>query len=226
MRFRDRREAGRALVPLLAHLRQANPLVLALPRGGVPVAAEIAEALDAPLDILIVRKLGAPGYPEFAAGAVVEGHPPEVVRNEEAVRALGIGQDYLDAEAIRQCAEIERQQALYRQSRPPLPWRDRTLILVDDGIATGSTVRAALLALRRPGAGRRVVLAAPVAPDSTAAALRTACDEAVFVETPADFGAVGAFYEDFGQVGDAEVIALLDRAVARHAEGAAGGARE
>ncbi|MFD1112043.1 phosphoribosyltransferase [Pseudoroseomonas ludipueritiae] len=210
MRFRTRAEAGRALARRLGHLRDAAPVVLALPRGGVPVGLEVAAALAAPLDLLLVRKIGAPGYPELAAGAVAE-QDSAVFINEDVVRELDIPRAYLEAEAARQRAEIGRRRGLYRQGRAPLPLAGRSAILVDDGIATGATVRVGLRALARSGA-RRVVLAAPVAPPPVAAVLAGLCDEAVFLATPESFGAVGSFYEDFTQVEDEEVMALLRQA--------------
>ncbi|WP_233553081.1 phosphoribosyltransferase [Teichococcus wenyumeiae] len=210
MMFRNRTEAGRALARRLGHLREAAPVVLALPRGGVPVGFEVATALPAPLDLLLVRKVGAPGFPELAAGAVAEQHPTMLI-NEDVVRDLGISRSYLEQEAARQRAEIERRRGLYRHGRAPLPLEGRTVILVDDGVATGATVRVALQALAQSGAARRIVLAVPVAPPSVAEALRGFCDEAVFLATPEPFGAVGSFFADFTQVEDAEVIALLQR---------------
>jgi putative phosphoribosyl transferase len=210
MRFRNRTEAGRALASHLGHLRQAAPVVLALPRGGVPVGAEVAAALAAPLDLLLVRKIGAPGFPELAAGAVAEQDPAMLV-NEDVVRDLGISRSYLEKEAARQRVEIERRRGLYRHGRAPVPLEGRTVILVDDGIATGATARVGLQALARSGAARRIVLAAPVAPPAVAEMLRGFCDEAVFLATPDRFGAVGNFFDDFTQVEDAEVIALLGR---------------
>jgi putative phosphoribosyl transferase len=211
MVFHDRTEAGRLLAGRLRHLRGAAPVVLAVPRGGVPVGAPIAEALDAPLDLLLARKIGAPGQPELALGAVVEGDPPQTVLNDRIVRALGVSSDEIAREAERQLAEIARRRRLWLHGRPQVPTRGRTAIVVDDGIATGATVRAALAALGRAGAARRV-LAAPVAPRETAEALRELCDEAVFLAEPPDLGSVGAFYADFHQLEDAEVAALLDRA--------------
>lgn len=208
MRFRNRAEAGRLLARHLGHLRDAAPVVLALPRGGVPVGCEVAKALAAPLDLLLVRKIGAPGYPELAAGAVAEQDSAMLI-NEDVVRELDIPRAYLEEEAARQRAEIRRRRALY--GRLPVPLEGRSVILVDDGIATGATVRAGLQALARSGAARRIVLAAPVAPPGVAEMLRAICDEAVFLAMPERFGAVGNFYEDFTQVEDAEVIALLRR---------------
>jgi len=218
MVFRDRTKAGRLLAERLLHLRGADPVVLAVPRGGVPVGIPIAEALDAPLDLLLVRKIGAPGQPELALGAVVEGDPPQTVVNDGIVRALGVSPAEIAREAARQLDEIARRRRLWLRGRPAVSPLGRTAIVVDDGIATGATVRAALAALGRSGAARRV-LAAPVAPRDTAEALRGLCDEAVFLAEPPDLGSVGAFYADFHQLDDAEVAALLDRAGGREGEG-------
>jgi putative phosphoribosyl transferase len=212
-RFSDREEAGRLLAACLTHLKDELPVVLALPRGGVPVAAPIAAALQAPLDVLLVRKIGAPDNPEFGIGAVVDGARPELVVDDELVRQLGVSRDYIEQESRRQLAEIERRRTLYMLGRTPVDPAGRTVIVVDDGIATGGTVRVALRALALSGAGRRV-LAVPVAPSDTAEALRALCDEAVFLDTPARFRAVGDYYRDFHQLDDDEVIALLDQAAA------------
>ena len=219
--LRDRAEAGRLLAQRLGHLRDARPVVFALPRGGVPVALPIAESLGAPLDLLLVRKIGAPGQPELALGAVVEGEPPQTVVNDEIVDLLGVPPAAIAAEAARQLDEIARRRRLWLRGRPAVPPYGRTAVVVDDGIATGATVRAALLALERAGAARRI-LAAPVAPRDTAEALRGLCDEAVFLAEPDDLGSVGAFYLDFRQLDDAEVVALLARAPSGP-KGAAGG---
>lgn len=213
MKFRDRAEAGRYLAERLLHLRDARPLVLALPRGGVPVGLSVANALGAPLDLLMVRKIGAPGDPEYGIGAVVDGHQPETILDEEAVRELRVPPGYIEQQRAHELEEMRRRHALYLRGRPPVSLEGRTVILVDDGIATGVTARAALLGLQRSGAARRV-LAAPVAPPETADALRRSCDEAVFLDEPELFYAVGAFYDDFHQVSDMEVIELLDQAAA------------
>jgi putative phosphoribosyl transferase len=216
--FADRTDAGRRLAAALAHLRDQHPVVLALPRGGVPVGFEVAKALGAPLDVLLVRKIGAPLQPELAAGAVVDGAEPVLVRNEEVVRAYGIEEDWIEAEAARQLAEIERRRRLYCGDRPPVVVRGRTAILVDDGIATGTTVRAALRALARLGPRRRV-LAVPVAPPETVARLAREADELVVLEQPEWMAAVGQFYRDFRQTEDAEVVRLLAEAARlRHGE--------
>jgi putative phosphoribosyl transferase len=199
------------LAERLLHLKGTGPVVLALPRGGVPVALPIAEALGASLDFLLVRKIGAPGQPELALGAVVEGDPPQTVLNDEIVADLGVPPGFVAREEARQLDEIGRRRRLWLRGHPAAQPRGRTVVVVDDGVATGATVRAALLALERAGAARRV-LAAPVAPRDTAQALRALCDEAVFLAEPAHLGSVGACYGDFHQLDDAEVAALLGRA--------------
>ncbi len=216
--FADRTDAGRRLAAAVAHLRDQHPVVLALPRGGVPVGFEVAKALGAPLDVLLVRKIGAPFQPELAAGAVVDGAEPVLVRNEEVIRAYGIEEDWIEAEAARQLVEIERRRRLYCGDRPPVPVRGRTAILVDDGIATGTTVRAALRALARL-APRRRVLAVPVAPPETVARLAREADELVVLEQPEWMAAVGQFYRDFRQTEDAEVVRLLAEAARVHGAG-------
>ncbi len=217
MIFADRRDAGRRLAARLGHLAAEQPVVLALPRGGVPVGFEVARALRAPLDVLLVRKIGAPFQPELAAGAVVDGAEPVIVRNEEVIRAYGIEEDWIEAEARRELVEIERRRARYLGDRPPTPLRGRSVILVDDGIATGTTVLAALRALARLGPRRRV-LAVPVAPPDTLARLASEAEEIVALAQPEWMGAVGQFYRDFTQTSDEEVIRLLAEA-AHHAAG-------
>jgi putative phosphoribosyl transferase len=213
MRFRDRAEAGRRLAERLLHLKDTDPVVLALPRGGVPVAVPIAEALGpAPLDLLLVRKIGAPGNPEFGIGAVVDGHRPEIVLNEEIVESFGISRGHIERQRASELREIERRRALYLHGRRPVDLAGHTAVVVDDGVATGGTVRVALQALAKAGAARRIVLAVPVAPPEAAEALRALCDEAVFLDTPAEFYAVGDHYDDFRQIEDEEVVALLDSA--------------
>jgi putative phosphoribosyl transferase len=206
--FANREEAGRRLAGLLMHLRGSAPVVLGLPRGGVVVAAQVARALEAPLDVLVVRKIPAPEQPELALGAVTDGEQPRLVLNHQIVAALRVSQEDLDRAVAEQLEEVRRRQRLYRDGRPAPPLEGRAVIVVDDGIATGATVAAGLEALRhaRPA---RLVLAVPVGPPEAIAALRSKVDELHCLEAPAHFAAVGAFYRDFRQTADAEVVALL-----------------
>ena len=206
--FADRRDAGRRLAAALRGYARENPLVLALPRGGVPVGYEVARELGAPLDLVFVRKIGAPAQPELGLGAVVDGDDPQLVVNEDVVREVRPPPGYVEAEARRQLAEIERRRQLYRGGRLPEPVANRTVIVVDDGIATGGTVRAVLRALARLGP-RRLVLAVPVAPRDSIRSLRAEADEVVCLATPEPFYAVGAHYDDFAQTEDRDVIELL-----------------
>jgi len=210
MPFSDRTDAGQQLAKALARYRQDKPVVLALPRGGVPVAAEIATALGAPLDLVLVRKIGVPYQPELAAGAVVDGGSPVVVRNEDIIRLAGVSEADFTAIRDRELAEIERRRKLYLGDRAHPALKDRTVIVVDDGIATGATTRAALRAIRtrKP---RKLVLAVPVGPTSTLAELRDEADDIVCLEDHENFGAIGLFYADFSQVADAVVTDLLAR---------------
>ncbi|MBX3622743.1 MAG: phosphoribosyltransferase [Rhizobacter sp.] len=209
--FKDRVEAGQLLARQLSALRLVRPVVLALPRGGVAVAAPVAQALRAPLDLLLVRKIGAPGDPEFAVGAVAEGTPPVVVTEARTLQALGVSQTYVEQQALHEIAEIARRRELYLHGQARTPIAGCTVVVVDDGLATGATVRAALQALDRSEPAR-VVLAVPVAPASTVRALRGLVDDLVCLEQPDLFGGVGAHYRDFHQLEDAEVISLLDAA--------------
>jgi predicted phosphoribosyltransferase len=208
--FPDRAEAGRLLADRLRHYEdRARTVVLALPRGGIVPAAEVASALRLPLDVIISRKLGAPGNPELAIGAIAEGGAPYL--NEEGVALTGASETYLAQEAERQRAEIARRQQRFRDGRSlSLPER-ATVLLIDDGVATGSTAIAAIRALREQGA-ERIVCAIPVAPPDTAETLRGMVDELVVLATPVLFGAVGAFYDDFRQVSDDVVVDLLEHA--------------
>ena len=219
MIFSDRQEAGQRLARQLLRLRAEVPVVLALPRGGVPVAFEVARVLEAPLDVVLVRKIGAPGQPELAAGAVVDGDRPEVVLNEDIVRAFGVTREYIDREVSRQSGENERRRALYCSGRVRVGLAGRVVIVVDDGIATGATVRAALRAIQR-AEPRKLMLAVPVAPPETVADLRSEVDELVCLLQPEQFGSIGRFYADFGQVDDAEVVRLLRRSAAAAAPAA------
>ncbi len=210
--FTDRREAGRKLAERLEHLRPTDPVVLALPRGGVPVAYEVARKLDAPLDVILVRKLGAPLRPEYGVGAIAEGGVKIVDRR--ALAALGLERSDLNAIIAYEQEELERRQRLYRGDRPPISLARRTVILVDDGVATGGTAVAAARAARQRGAAR-VVLAVPVGPPGAERRFTGVVDEFICLETPLGFFAVGAYYRDFGQTSDAEVRELLAAALER-----------
>jgi putative phosphoribosyl transferase len=209
--FRDRADAGRQLAAKLHHLKDKNPIVLALPRGGVPVGFEIARALDAPLDLVLVRKIGVPWQPELALGAVTDGGDPEVFIDRNLAAELAIPEEYITEETARQIAELERRRLVYRAGRAPLEIAGRTAIVVDDGIATGATMRVALLATRRRNPSW-LVLATPVAASDTLDSLRPEADEVVSVDTPIGLGAIGFYYRDFDQVSDAEVTEILVRA--------------
>lgn len=210
--FADRQDAARALASRLAQEHLPGPLVvLALPRGGVPVGAEVARRLNAPLDLLLVRKIGAPWQPELAVAAVVDGPAPEVVVDEPTAADLGADAAYIRREAERGLQEIARRRRLYMHDRPPLPLKGVTAIVVDDGIATGTTVRAALKAVRRRGA-QAVVLAVPVAPHDTLMALRHLVDRLVCLAEPSPFRSVGLHYADFRQLTDDDVMHALEAA--------------
>ena len=206
--FVNRRQAGRLLAEQLLGFKPDHPLVLALPRGGVPVAYEVAEKLDADLDLLLVRKIGAPHHAEFGIGAVVDGDHPQISINQDIVDQLEIPSGYIHNEAHRQLREIERRRHEYLGRRKPVPIADRSVIVVDDGIATGSTVRAALRAIRQQKPAK-LVLAVPVGAPDSILALHRECDELICLVTPEPFYAVGAHYEDFGQTSDDEVRNLL-----------------
>jgi putative phosphoribosyl transferase len=210
MTFRNRKDAGLQLAAKLRRFQQSDPVVLALPRGGVPVALEVARELAAPLDLVLVRKIGAPSQRELAAAAVVDGEKMELVVNQDVVGALRIPRAYLEQEAKREVEEIERRRKAYLGRRGRVPVEGRTAIVVDDGIATGATMRAALRAVRRRKPSR-LVLAVPVALSGTVESLRNEVDEVVCLATPEWFGAIGAFYADFRQLSDEEVRSLLER---------------
>lgn len=206
--FADRSEAGRVLAQRLLGFKDERPVILALPRGGVPVAFEVARTLGAPLDLVLVRKIGAPFQPELAVGAVVDGAHAETVLNEEMVREFQIPESYLAEESARQLEEIERRREVYLAGRRRAPIEGHTAIVVDDGIATGATMEAALRAIRR-AKPKRLVLAVPVAPPDTIERLRPQVDDVVCLATPRLFGAIGTFYEHFQQLTDRAVIELL-----------------
>jgi putative phosphoribosyl transferase len=210
-RLRDRGEAGRLLARQLARFKQERPVVLALPRGGVPVGYEIAKALDAPLDVLIVRKIGAPDNEELGLGAIVEGPEPRIVWNQDILDSLSTPQISLDEVINRELREIGRRTTAYRSDRLPLSVKGRTVIVADDGVATGGTARAALRGIRQSGAAR-TILAVGVAPADTLSMLAPECDGIVCLIVPAPFYAVGAHYDRFDQTSDAEVVALLNAA--------------
>lgn len=206
--FPTREEAGRQLAARLMSHRGRDVVVLALPRGGVPVAAEIARALDAPLDLLFVRKIGLPWQPELAYAAVVDGDPPEVVINEEVARIDPMSATELAAATKREIAEIERRREAYLHGRAPLSVTGREVIVVDDGLATGTTAKAALMALRRRGPST-LILAVPVAPEDTVIEMRSLVDAVVCLAMPEPFRAIGLHYEDFHQLDDEEVLEIL-----------------
>src|SRR5436190_9554016 len=215
MPFRDRREAGRRLAERLSGLRATSPLILGLPRGGVPVAYEVAKALGAPLDILVVRKLGVPFQPELGMGAV--GEDGVRVLNADVLRQAGVTEAQLAQIEAHGRAEVEERAARLRGGHPAIPLQGRTAVIVDDGLATGGTARAAVRVARERGAAR-VILAVPVAPPETVAALRRDADDVVAVETPEPFFAIGGWYSDFSPTSDDEVVELLVRAAVSGAD--------
>jgi predicted phosphoribosyltransferase len=210
MTFANRKDAGYRLAARLENYEDRHPVILAMPRGGVPVAAEVAAALHAPLDLVIVRKIGVPFQPELAMGAVVDGDSPIIVRNEDVIRMAGVTDSEFTAICGKELAEIERRRHAYLGERKPVEVANRPVILVDDGIATGATTRAALrgVRMRKPS---EIVLAVPVAPSDTIEALANEADSIVCLESHLDFAAIGYFYADFTQVSDAEVIETLAR---------------
>jgi putative phosphoribosyl transferase len=213
--FDDRTAAGRSLAQRLAQRDLVDPIVLALPRGGVPVAVEVARLLKAPIDLVLVRKIGVPYQPELAAAAVVDGSAAEVIVNEDTIAMTGMTRADIEEQTQRALAEIERRRELYLKGRTRIPLEGRTLIVVDDGIATGASVRAALKALRRRNP-RRLILAVPVAPIDMVEKLQAEADELVCLATPEPFYAISLHYRDFHQVPDNEVVRLLDAALSSY----------
>lgn len=207
--FKNRREAGIELSNALAgHAGEPDTIVMALPRGGVPVAFETARALSLPLDVWLVRKLGAPGHEELAVGALAMGNIRYI--NEDIMRALHIPQEMLDQVVARESEELSRRNRLYRRGRPVPPLRDKTVIIVDDGLATGATMRAAIESLRQAGA-ERIIVAVPVGSAATCRELEEVADEVICLSRPEPFYSVGQWYRDFAQTSDAEVQDLLAR---------------
>ncbi len=209
--FKDRSDAGRQLAERVAALNLDDPVIYALPRGGIPVAIEVAKRLQAPLDLVIVQKIGAPGWPEVAMGAVVDGDDPQTIINEDVYAATGSDAAGLERARRRELEEIERRRRRYLGDRPHVSPSGRVAVIVDDGLATGATARAALAAVKRQGAAL-TVLAVPVAPAETIDEMRAEADEVVVVHTPAQFWAIGPFYNDFHQLSDDETIELLRQA--------------
>lgn len=215
MRFQDRRAAGRALATrLMEYADQPDVVVLALPRGGAPVGYEVALALNAPLDVFLVRKLGTPGQEELAMGAIASGGIR--VLNPDVVEGLAISERVIDQIAATEGLELARRAQVYRDDRPAMQVKDRIVILVDDGLATGATMRAALIALRQEQP-RRLVAAVPIAPEATCRALGSVADEAICLETPEPFYGVGLWYDDFAPTSDDEVRELLRQSAERGA---------
>jgi predicted phosphoribosyltransferase len=216
MPFKNRSDAGRKLAKALAGYKEQQPVILALPRGGVTVAAEVAAVLNAPLDLILVRKVGVPFQPELAMGAVVDGGAPIIVRNEDVIRLADIDESEFKRICDSELAEIERRRQRYLGSRQRADVSGRTAIVVDDGIATGATTRAALRAtrIRNP---EKLVLAVPVAPTDTVAELRSEADEVICLEDHEFFGAIGTYYADFSQVSDETVVEVLKRFSVRQA---------
>ena len=210
MLFQDRTDAGRQLAKALLKYKSRHPVILALPRGGVPVAAQVAAALDAPLDLLLVRKIGLPSEPELAMGAVADGEEPVIISNTDVIELSDISTQDFDEICETECAEIERRRKRYLGNRVRSEVNGRVAIIIDDGIATGATTLAAIKAvrMRKP---KELVLAVPVAPLDTIKKLHAEADAIVCLDTPREFGAIGYFYRDVPQVSDDEVIALLKR---------------
>jgi predicted phosphoribosyltransferase len=210
MPFKNRSEAGQKLARALSNYKDQHPVILALPRGGVPVAAEVAATLNAPLDLILVRKIGVPFQPELAMGAVVDGGAPIIVRNEDVVQSAGIDETQFKAVCDGELAEIERRRQRYLGGRERVDVVGRTAVVIDDGIATGATMRAALRATRMRNP-TKLVLAVPVAPSESIVEMREEADEVICLEDHEFFGAIGYYYGDFRQISDEEVIEILER---------------
>ncbi len=210
MSFRNRSDAGRKLAMRLKKYKDQHPVILALPRGGVPVASEVAAALEAPIDLVIVRKIGVPSQPELAMGAVVDGESPIVIRNEDVIRLAGVDEAEFQKVCRQELAEIERRRHRYLGGRERAVVKNHVAIVIDDGIATGATTRAALRAtrMREP---KKLILAVPVAPTDTLAEMQGEADEVICLEDHEIFGAIGYFYDDFRQTSDEEIIDILAR---------------
>jgi putative phosphoribosyl transferase len=208
--FRDRQDAGRRLLQKLGHLKSENVVVLALPRGGLPVAEPVADGLGAPLDVVMVRKIGFPGQPELALAAVSNGLAPRITINEELARRSGFSDADIHRLALPELTEIRRRREVYLRGRKPLSLRGKTVVVVDDGLATGATMRAALRAVKAQEPAQ-ILAAVPVGATDAIDTVRGVCDELVCLETPLFFNAVGAHYRVFDQVSDETVIAILDR---------------
>ena len=209
MTFKNRADAGQKLAKILGkYQKAANTVVIALPRGGVVVGFEVAKILNLPLDIVVPRKIGAPGNPEFAIGAITE--TGEGIFDETTIAAYDITKSYLEHEVAKEKAEAERRLKLYRGSRLPLDLKNKTVIIADDGLATGLTMRAAIKTIKKMNAAK-IVVAIPITPPDTAELIKKEIDEIIYLDAPPFFGAVGAFYEEFGQTTDEEVIDLLKK---------------
>jgi len=210
MLFQNRTDAGRQLAKALLKYKGRHPVILALPRGGVPIAAEVAGALEAPLDLLLVRKIGLPGQPELAMGAIADGEGMTTIRKEDIIELSGVTSEEFEAVCRQERAEIERRRKRYLGDRVRAEVKGQVAIIIDDGIATGATTLAAIKAVRKREP-KELVLAVPVAPLDTIRKLHPEVDAIVCLDTPQDFGAIGYFYRDFHQVSDDEVIAALRR---------------
>jgi putative phosphoribosyl transferase len=222
--FHDRQEAGRKLAAELAKLQLQDPIVLALPRGGVPVAAEVAKTLKAPLDLILVRKVGSPGNPELAVAAIVDGDPADVVLNRDVVEAYSLADDELRVLIAKERPELERRRAAYRGGQKPLSVDGKSVIIVDDGAATGTTMKVAIRALKRRSP-REIIVALPVAPPETLTELACEADWTVCLSEPTQFRALSQHYLNFPQLSDADVLTILKEAAGAEAAGWLGGGK-